>query len=154
MNKKERQQIILKAIEEREIDTQEELASIINGYGANATQVTVSRDINELNLVKIAGKVKKYRYAKTVIEDEEQVLNNLGFYREAVISVEDACNLVVVKTLAGSANAVAVIIDKMRIKEFIVGSVAGDDTLIIVTKHNKNAQFLAKKLKELKVKND
>ena len=153
MTKKERQQLILQVIEQSEIDTQEELAMRVNELGAKATQATVSRDIKELNLVKVNGKTKKFKYSKVNLSDSTISERSLQIVREAVISVEDANNLVVLKTISGNAMSVATIIDKHFFETTILGTIAGDDTLLIITKTSKEATFLTKKFLNLIEKN-
>ncbi|MBO6263298.1 MAG: arginine repressor [Clostridia bacterium] len=148
MSKSVRQSKILEIITSMEVDTQEELASILNGYDFNVTQATVSRDIKELGLIKIAGKTKKYRYA---IESENGSINNekmLNLFKNCVISIERVNNIIIVKTLGGNGNSAGVIIDRFRFVE-VLGCVAGDDTVLIVAKGDNEAQFVVDKLKEI-----
>ena len=140
MTKKDRQKVVLDLINEFEIDTQEELTAKLNERGIEVTQATISRDINELNLIKIAGKAKKYKYA--------QIYIIVSLFREIVVSITCVNNLIVVKTLSGNAQAAGMVIDKMNIPQ-VLGSIAGDDTLLIVTKSNTDADIMIKKLKEM-----
>lgn len=148
MSKIIRQKKLLEIIKQKEIETQEELIAALNANGYRVTQATISRDINELQLIKIAGKEKKYRYAQ--VTQSKQVDNSkfLSLFRAAVISIEAAQNLVVVKTLISNGAPVGATVDSLNYKE-VVGCVAGDDTLLIVTRTPQDATAVAFKLQEL-----
>ncbi len=131
---------ILEIINKTEVNTQDELAKLLQVEGYLVTQATVSRDIKELGLIKVKGKVLKFRYA------QPQKSATLGYsdkitplFDAFIVSVVCAKNLVVVKTLEGHASACGMAVDKLSINE-IVGSVAGDDTLLIVTDSDENAK--------------
>lgn len=130
-----RQTKILELISKNAIETQEELVEELNRQKFNVTQATISRDIKELGLIKILDG-ERYRYAYI---DSEQNINNklINLFREAVISIDSANNLIVIKTLSGSANVAGMAIDKMNLKT-ILGSIAGDDTLMVIVKDNKD----------------
>lgn len=148
MSKIKRQQKILDSIKQYEIETQEELIAILRNAGFNVTQATVSRDINELQLIKIAGSGKKYRYAQVTQGKSIDNAKFLTLFKAAVVSIEAAQNIVVVKTLISNANPVAATVDSLGYQE-IVGSVAGDDTLLIVTHNNEEAANVVAKLNAL-----
>lgn len=148
MTKKERQKIIIELINEFEIDTQEELTDMLNKKGIEVTQATISRDINELNLIKIAGKSKKYKYAQIDIKNTALSDKIVGLFREIVNSVTCVNNLIVLKTLSGNAQAAGMVVDKMSLPQ-VLGSIAGDDTLLVVTKSNLDAEIMMKRLKEM-----
>ncbi|MDY4676850.1 MAG: arginine repressor [Candidatus Borkfalkiaceae bacterium] len=148
MSKIKRQQKILDSIKQYEIETQEELIAILRNAGFNVTQATVSRDINELQLIKIAGSGKKYRYAQVTQGKSIDNAKFLTLFKAAVVSIEAAQNIVVVKTLISNANPVAATVDSLGYHE-IVGSVAGDDTLLIVTHNNEEAANVVAKLNAL-----
>ena len=98
--------------------------------------------------MKILGKTKKYRYA---VEKDSGELNNeklLNVFKNCVLSIERAQNLVVVKTISGSGNSAGLIVDKLKLAE-VVGSVAGDDTLLVVTHNETDASAVVAKLKNL-----
>ena len=135
-----RQQKILEIIEKYDISTQEELIAKLEESGICATQTTISRDIRQLNLIKGVSQDGNYKYiAPKARKSESGVLKNA--ISDSVISVESAQNLVVVKTTPGMANAVAVGIDSLD-HPHIVGSVAGDDTLLLVMKDNEASQIV------------
>lgn len=148
MTKKERLSIILRLIEEKEISTQEELTAELNNKGLNVSQATVSRDINELALIKVEGVVKKVRYSAPSSATGDVPQNFIDIFRHVTESIVSANNLIVIKTMSGNANSVALVIDKLHIKE-VLGTVAGDDTLLIVTKNNSDAEKIVKILKKI-----
>lgn len=148
MKKTERLKLISKIIQEKEISTQDELTSELILSGANISQSTVSRDINELNLIKIEGKVKKSKYALPSSEITELPPQLINLFKHVTISIETANNLIVVKTHAGHANSAGTAIDQMHFPQ-ILGTIAGDDTLLIVAKSNPDADIIVKSLRTL-----
>ena len=140
-----RQGKILEIIEKFNISTQEELIEKLQAEGILATQTTISRDIRQLGLVKGVSSDGVYKYlAPKTKRGEGGVMKNA--ISDSVLSVECAQNLVVVKTSPGMANAVAVGIDALD-HPHIVGSVAGDDTLLLVMKDNESSQIVENILK-------
>ena len=135
-------------ITEQEISTQEELTAALNNLGYNVSQATVSRDINQLNLIKIEGVNKKSSYHKPVMDKSNMPEKIINLFKEVTISINSANNLVIVKTLEGSAQSVGMTIDGMNLPE-ILGTVAGDDTLLIITKTNKDADSVLESLRSL-----
>ena len=132
MSIEKRRERIRQIIQEVEINTQGELARLLTQEGFSVTQATVSRDIKELGLIKERGKVLKYKYAEpkntSFMVTEEKVSTLLKAF---IVSVKSSGNLIVVKTLEGHASACGMAIDKLAIGG-VIGSVAGDDTLLIV----------------------
>ena len=147
MGKSARQDKLLELINTYEIDTQEELAKMLNEHNFNVTQATVSRDIKELNLIKVAGKEKKYKYSIIQQSEQRDIYKMYNLFKVSVISIVAAQNLVVVKTLMGNGLAAGTAIDKMHIPE-VIGSVGGDDTVIIVAKDTEAALIVEQKLKD------
>ena len=146
MGKNKRQQIVLDIISKTEVNTQEELLTILAEKGLAVTQATVSRDIKDLGLIKTAGLVKKYRY---VLPDEARAGGKAAEqFRHAVKCVLKAMNTVVIKTISGNGNAVAALIDDMNI-EWIVGTIAGDDTIFAVAKNEEDADKIVAELTAL-----
>lgn len=138
---------ILDIISKMEIETQEELCAELNKQNYKVTQATVSRDIKELRLFKVAGVEKKYKYAYI-----DEGLNRISpkmqnLFRECVLSMRPAMNQVVIKTLRGNGSNAGMIVDKLNFQE-IVGSIAGDDTLLIVTESPEQANIVVEKLNE------
>lgn len=143
-----RQSKILEIIEAKDVETQDDLASELRASGFQVTQATVSRDIKEMRLIKVLTKDGRYKYAS--IREKEGAVNDrfLKIYRNSVISVDYAGNMVIIKTLVGSANAAAVSIDALNIKE-IVGTIAGDDTIFLVVREESQVQKVIKQFKDL-----
>ena len=141
---------IFEIIESRDIETQDELASELRNSGFQVTQATVSRDIKEMRLIKVLTKDGKYKYAS--IREKEGVVNErfLKIFRNSVTSIDYAGNIIVIKTLVGSASAAAVSIDALNLKQ-IVGSIAGDDTIFLVVKEPDMVNDLLRQFKELLV---
>jgi len=148
MVKNSRLQEILSLIEEKPIGTQEELTEILINKGYNVSQATVSRDIKELNLIKVEYQDKKYKYVKAAINDDKLSPQILSLFKQIIISMESANNLIVIKTLSGNASAAGMAIDGMQFTQ-VLGTVAGDDTLLVVTKTASDAEFIIKSLRML-----
>ncbi len=148
MIKKNRHSAILKIISEREICTQEELTERLIELGYDVSQSTVSRDINELNLIKAEGDEKKSKYVKAIDTSKAVSPNRKSIFKQSTLSIDVANNIIVVKTLSGHANAVALIIDEMNFSQ-VLGSVAGDDAVLIVAKTNSDAEIVMKSLRTL-----
>ena len=148
MNKSKRQEKVLEIVTKTEVDTQEDLIKILEDQGLKVTQATVSRDIKELGLVKVAGRSKKYRYAKPVLEEKNDLSVLIRHFKSAILSVVTAQNLIVMKTLSGNANAVGAIVDGDEI-EGVLGTIAGDDTLLIVTADTMQATRVSERIKEI-----
>ncbi len=148
--KNARQQKILEIIEKYDIDTQDTLIKKLAEEGYIVTQTTASRDIRQLNLIKGIGINGTYKYVApgSVISGENKVPVLNSSMTDAVIRVEAAGHIVVVRTFAGMANAVAVCFDSLR-REDIVGSVAGDDTILLVVKTSEGALRLESELRDI-----
>ncbi|MGN0771710.1 MAG: arginine repressor [Christensenellales bacterium] len=146
MNKKHRQQLILDIIGQFEIDTQEELVAMLQSKGCEVTQATASRDVKELELVKVSGREKRYRYAQVGSAGYADHTKYGNIFRESVVSLQRAKNLIVIKTVHGGANSAAAFIDNMALSE-VLGSIAGDDTIFIVTPDDESAQRAIEQLK-------
>ena len=142
-----RQQKILELIEKYDIDTQETLIEYLSREGMTVTQTTVSRDINQLKLVKAVTANGGYKYIIPNVKRESNHTVMISVLTDAVIDIIAAKNIVVVKTLSGMANAIAVCVDSLS-HDDIVGSVAGDDTIIIVTHEDDIACSMADKLRD------
>ncbi len=144
--KNKRHEKILEVIEKKNIETQEELAKILNEAGFVVTQATVSRDIKKLGLVKVKGKGSHQKYApkaaSTLVEYDKYV----RVLKDAITGMDDAENILVIKTVPGMAMAVAAALDSLRIPE-IIGSIAGDDTIMCATKNNRQAKDVMDKIR-------
>lgn len=146
MKRNTRQNAIKDIIEAKEIATQEELTEELRLRGFNTTQATVSRDINELGLVKIAGKTRKFKYA---FDTPKPAIGNkiANIFKESVISIDSSLNLIVIKTSEGSASGAAFFLDKLHMSE-ILGTISGDDTILIIAKSIDNVPYIMDTLKE------
>lgn len=143
--KHDRQSEIIAIISEKQVETQEELSEHLRERGYMVTQATISRDIRELKLVKIAGGGGRYIYA-TQKRSENSISSKFrNLLVETVEKLDRANNIVVVKTIAGMAQGAAAAIDSIG-HDGVVGSVAGDDTVIIVMRTNDSAQSLIDEL--------
>ncbi|HOQ07510.1 MAG TPA: arginine repressor [Clostridiales bacterium] len=139
---------ILELIEKYPIETQEELAEKLREHGMDVTQATVSRDIKELRLIKVMSDDGTYRYA-SITRSENNISNKLlTVFTESFVSCDYANNIVVVKTLPGMAQAAASAVDALKWPE-IVGTIAGDDTIMIVCRAEKIAEELVSKFNRM-----
>ncbi len=126
-----RQNKVLELISKYEIETQEKLCQMLKDSGYNVTQATVSRDIKELQLVKILSPTGKYKY--TVSNSNDGPINDrfIKIFKETILKVDAAGNIIVVKTLSGCGPAAGEAIDSLGLNH-IIGSVAGDNTVLLV----------------------
>lgn len=129
---------IIEIIKEYDVETQHELAELLIDSGFSVTQATVSRDIKELRLIKTLSKNGKYKYSES--NESSQLISDrfMKLYKDAVLEVDYAQNIVVVRTLTGSANAAAAAIDALKVKK-IVGTIAGDDTIFLLARSENDA---------------
>lgn len=125
---------IVEIIDHDEIETQEDLAARLIAEGFKVTQATVSRDIKELRLIKVLTKSGRYKYASIQQQDAGITDRFIKIFKDSLINIDHAGNMVVIKTLPGAAQAAAAALDALDMKE-IVGSLAGDDTIFIVVRH-------------------
>ena len=146
--KNSRQQKILELIEKYDIDTQETLIERLREVGVIVTQTTISRDIKQLKLVKGTTGKGTYKYILPEVKRENNIPVLNSALTESVVKIEAAKNIVVVKTFPGMANALAVCVDTLEHSN-IVGSVAGDDTILLVVKDDETAIFVENKLKNV-----
>lgn len=143
-----RQVAILDIIEKQEIETQEELASALNARGIRVTQATVSRDIKELRLLKVLTSSGKYKYATGDQADNNLTDRFIRMLAESLLSVSSANNLIVVKTLSGSANVAAEALDSMHWPE-VLGTLAGDNTVLLIIRSNEETLAVTSRIREL-----
>ncbi len=146
--KKSRQGRILQLIQEENIETQEELADRLSKEGYVVTQATVSRDIRELKLGKIPSSNGKQKYAVLTHDDAHLADKYIRVLRNGFVSMDNAQNILVIKTVAGMAMAVAAAVDAMKLKE-IVGSIAGDDTIMVAIRTTQETQIVMEKIREM-----
>ena len=143
-----RQLAILDIIEKQEIETQEELASALNARGIRVTQATVSRDIKELRLLKVLTPSGKYKYATGDQADNNLTDRFIRMLAESLLSVSSANNLIVVKTLSGSANVAAEALDSMHWPE-VLGTLAGDNTVLLIIRSNEETITVTSRIREM-----
>ena len=127
--KTKRQAKMLELIKKYDIETQEELSDYLEKEGYQVTQATVSRDIRELKLTKVAKSNGRQKYAALVESGEDLSEKYVRVFRDGFVSMDMAQNILVIKTVAGMAMAVAAALDAMHLHE-VVGSIAGDDTIM------------------------
>ena len=146
--KQKRQNTIKAIIEKNHIETQEDLARALKENGFVVTQATVSRDIKEMMLVKVADKNGKYHYVyphtHSFTSAQGQMQRTL---KDSIISINSNSNMVVIKTLPGAANAVAYSLDNAKHSE-ILGTIAGDDTVFLALQNGIDGTKFIEKLRE------
>lgn len=145
MPRSTRQSKILDIIRAKDISTQEDLVNELAVQGYRVTQATVSRDIKELGLIKSTNEHGVYKYVMVHNVEQRIPTKLINVFKEAVISFIPVNNLLIVKTLAGSAGAVANVVEQIGPAEML-GSVAGDDTVLIVTSDTDAVDSLMDKL--------
>lgn len=147
--KNDRQNTILEIIAAENIETQEQLLDRLAERGIRSTQATISRDIKQLHLVKEPTGQGKYRYAVSVQKTKLNFADKLRtIFRESVVSVEAAQNIVVLKTIEGMAQGAAFALDNMGDTD-IVGTLAGDDTIFLVFHDNMQALDFCEQVKQM-----
>lgn len=146
--KSARHNLILEIIDTMDIETQEELAEELKRRGVRVTQATVSRDIKELRLLKVLSEKGGYKYA--TVERAEKGMNDrfARILAESIVNIESVNNLVVINTLTASANAAGEAIDSMKWNE-VLGTIAGDNTLLIIARSNEAVESLLARLNAL-----
>ena len=138
---------IVELIEKYDIETQEELAEYLKKDGFAVTQATVSRDIRELKLTKIPTGNGRQKYAVLRQDDSHLGYKYIRVLKECFVSMDSAQNILVIKTGVGMAMAVAAAIDAMKFEE-IVGSIAGDDTIMMAIRTVEDTQVVMRKIRE------
>ncbi len=146
--KNSRHNRILQIISEYNIETQDELINKLCESGFDVTQATVSRDIKQLQLVKIATEDGSYKYSLPRRDDVTSNTKFKNILHETAISAQNAENMVVIKTYPGMANAAAAAIDALS-GETILGCIAGDDTIFIVTRNDDDAEAFTHTLRAI-----
>ena len=138
-------------IEKQIVETQEELAELLRNDGIDVTQATVSRDIKEMLLFKVPSGDGRYRYA--VPQEPGMVFSQnrmMRMFKDSVLDVESSQNLCVVRTLPGSAQAIAVALDNVKWPE-VIGTIAGDDTVLVIVKAEEQVAALIDRINKLTV---
>ena len=147
--KTKRQAEVLRIIEEVDVETQDQLLAELKARGMESTQATISRDIKELHLIKELTNYGTYKY---VVSGRKASLNYAGrlrtIFKEGVTSYDRAQNIVVLRTMPGLASAAGAAIDGMEIGD-LVGSLAGDDTLIMIMRDNEKAEAFCEEIHKM-----
>lgn len=147
--KNDRQSRILEIIEKENVETQEQLQQCLQEQGVICTQATISRDIKQLHLVKEPVGQGRYRYTVSSQRSRLNVADKLrGIFRESIVSIDNAQNIVVIKTMSGLANAAAAAVDSMNVP-YMVGSLAGDDTAFLVMRDTESAKSFCAEVHEM-----
>ena len=147
-SKSERQARLLQIIRQKAIATQGELVKNLLAAGMEVTQATISRDIKELGIIKVTTASGEQKYLPMERSGEVASGRLMKVFAEAVIQVDVAVNLVIVKTLPGMAQAAAAALDSMHLPE-LAGSIAGDDTIFVATRSSSLAEQLGKLLSQI-----
>lgn len=135
---------IKEIVQSRPIETQEELAKALQEEGIEVTQATVSRDIKELMLIKVPTSDGHYRYALSQEQNMLMSKNRMArLFQDAIVRVDSALNQIVIHTMPGSANMVAAAIDLAK-WENVIGTIAGDDTILIITNSTESVPKITK----------
>ena len=147
--KTQRQAKIMEIVSTRDVETQEQLLEALQEAGFYSTQATISRDIKELRIVKELTNMGTYRYSAAVSEIDSSFTGRLNtIFRECVVSFDYAQNIIVIRTLPGLASAAGSAIDAMNMSS-IVGTLAGDDTVMVVMRDSNAAALLCGEIKHL-----
>jgi transcriptional regulator of arginine metabolism len=146
--KNKRQELILELIEHNEVETQDDLAALLKGRGINVTQATISRDIKDLRLIKTLSDKGIYKYIPAENGDHRNQNALIRIFADTVTGIEATGNLVVIRTLTGTANAAAEALDSLHWAE-VCGSIAGDNTIFIALRDGINAGEIVRKLKRM-----
>ncbi|MBU3195451.1 arginine repressor [Clostridium algidicarnis] len=146
--KSKRHSKILEIISLKDIETQEELAEELKESGFNVTQATISRDIKMLKITKVLSSEGRYKYV-VISRDQNQISDKLAsVLTNTVLSIESIDKMVVIKTISGSASAAAEAIDNLQLTE-IAGTIAGDNTILILVRSLERAEELVRKIRKL-----
>lgn len=143
-----RQNKIIELIKENDIETQEKLVSMLRDSGFTVTQATISRDIKELHLVKNLTPDGKYKYTVAASEENNMTNRYMSILRDIVKKVDASGNLIVVKTLPGCAAAAGEPVDCLDFPH-VIGSIAGDNTLLMIVDDPANVPELLAKFQDL-----
>ena len=147
--KNDRQSMILEIISQENIETQEQLLVRLQERGITSTQATISRDIKQMHLIKEPVGQGRYCYAVSAHRTKLNFADRLRtIFREGVLSVDYAQNLVVIKTMPGLASAACAALDDMGVA-YMVGSLAGDDTAFLVMRDTESAASFCEEIKEM-----
>lgn len=143
-----RQELILSLIQQRDIETQEQLLLLLEEKGIHTTQATISRDIKQLRIIKELAPSGNYRYRASTKPVEHAFNAKLNLiFKQCVTSLDFAQNLIVIKTMPGLASAACAALDKASFPE-VIGTLAGDDTCFVVVRDAQAAAGICAEIKE------
>ncbi len=146
--KSKRHAKILEIISQQKIETQEALLNELHRHGYDVTQATVSRDIKELSLVKIKGTEGRYYYSHVAEQQPGSTMDRLlRLLRNSIVSIDHVRNMIVIKTLTGTANAAAEAIDSLK-DDTVLGSLAGDNTILVIMREDEDSPIFVNKIKQ------
>ena len=146
--KAKRQALIREIVEAQSIQTQEELAEALREHGMVVTQATVSRDIREMHLLKVLADDGSYRYA-TMEKGDTGVSDRLiRMLADSVVEMNFANNLIVIRTLPGSAHVAAEAVDNLKWPE-VLGTIAGDNTILVIVRANDEVEAVIKRFRSI-----
>ena len=146
--KTKRHDMISKLIASENVETQEDLASRLRELGFPVTQATVSRDIKELRLIKVLTPEGKYKYATVEKAEADMQERFIRMFSICVLTVSSAGNLIVIKTITGSAPAAAEAVDSLKWPD-ILGTIAGDNTIFIAVRDGKSVSDIIRKFQKM-----
>ena len=139
---------IVELVNKHQIETQEELAELLNAEGYKVTQATVSRDIRDLKLTKVQTENGKQKYAALKATQSELAEKYFRILKDGFVSMGKAQNILVIKTVSGMAMAVAAAIDEMNWHE-VVGCIAGDDTIMCAIRTTEETEVVMEKIRKI-----
>lgn len=146
--KGKRQSKIIDLISKNDVETQDDLVRLLKKTGFPVTQATISRDIKELHLIKSQTESGAYKYSVNEKKETSDMNVLMRIFKDTVLSIEAAGNIVVIKTLNGSANAAAEVVDGLHIPE-IAGSLAGDNTIFIAVRGEDAAMNIVTRFRQM-----
>lgn len=146
--KAKRQALIREIVGEQSIQTQEELAEALREHGMVVTQATVSRDIKEMHLLKVLSEDGSYRYA--TMEKGNQGMNDrlIRMLADSVVEINSVNNLIVIRTLPGSAHVAAEAVDSLKWPE-LLGTIAGDNTILVIVRANDEVDTIVRRFRSI-----
>jgi len=139
---------ILEIINQRDIETQEELTRALKEIGMNVTQATVSRDIKELRLIKQMSRNGRYKYASLASQESMLTDRLVRLFKESIVSLDHAGNILVLRTIPAAAQAAASAIDAAGFDE-VVGTIAGDDTIFVLIRQTEDVEEVKDRFRKL-----
>ena len=147
--KNDRQNAIASIITENDIERQEDLIRCLKDRGFETAQATISRDLRQMNITKVSNGRGGFRYSLPSPHSERNLAEYAMAYAVSVVSVDYSMNNVIIKTMNGMANAVAVGLDSIHVPS-ILGCVAGDDTIIVVTRTEEDSRIITERIRKMK----